>query len=136
MSLLIVSGAASEFLSTCIDLVFVTCFCLIAVRGYIHPLFQVGNGQKEQANIIATDIIRQENPIFVKSSETDNKFTASAKVPSGCHWKQMEKRLLLLTGNLEDGKGPVLQCYIKEESWVKLKKENILHLCRVLHVWH
>lgn len=104
-----------------------------AVVGYIDSLFPVGDGQKEQANIIATEVIRQEGNIFVKSRETDEKYTASVKVPSGCHWKQMNKRLFLMTGSLEDGKGPVLQCHIKEEIWVKLKTETILDLCRFVH---
>lgn len=107
---------------------------LIVVRGYIHPLFPVGNGQKEPANIIATKLIRQEKNIFVKSKETGDKFRALVEVPAGCHWKQMEKIVFLLTGNLESGKGPVLQCHIKEEIWVKLKKETILNLCRLVHV--
>lgn len=104
------------------------------VRGYIHPLFPVGNGQKEPANIIATELIRQEKNIFVKSKETGDKFRALVEVPAGCHWKQMEKIVFLLTGNLESGKGPVLQCHIKEEVWVKLKKETILNLCGLVHV--
>lgn len=113
---------------------FVTCCCLITVvRGYIHPMFPVENGLYEQANIVATEVIRQQSTIFVKRSEMNDEFTASVKVPNGCHWKQMEKRLFLLTGNLEDGKGPVIQCHIKEQIWVKLKKENIQHLCRVVH---
>lgn len=107
---------------------------LIVVRGYIHPLFPVGNGQKEPANIIATELIRQEKNIFVKSKETGDKFRALVEVPAGCHWKQMEKIVFLLTGNLESGKGPVLQCHIKEEVWVKLKKETILNLCGLVHV--
>lgn len=107
---------------------------LLVVRGYIHPLFSVGNGQKEPANIIATELIRQEKNIFVKSKETGDKFRALVEVPAGCHWKQMEKVVFLLTGNLESGKGPVLQCHIKEEIWVKLKKETILNLCGLVHV--
>ena len=69
----------------------------------------------------------------MKRSKTDDKFTGSIKVPGGCHWKEMEDRLFLLTGNLESGKGPVLQCYIKEEAWVNVPKENILHLCKVIY---
>ena len=38
-----------------------------------------------------------------------------------------------MTGSLEDEKGPVLQCHIKEEIWVKLKTETILDLCRFVH---
>jgi len=102
------------------------------VRGYIKTLFPVGDGQSEQANVIATEVIRQENYIFVKSSETDNKYTASIKVPGGCHWKETEDRLYLLTGNLESGRGPVLQCHIKETAWLKVLKEDILHLCSVV----
>lgn len=108
------------------------CKSEFAVRGYIHPMFPVGNGQNEQATIVATEVIRQENNIFVKRSETDDEFTASVKVPNGCHWKQMEKHLFLLTGELEAGKGPVLRCHIKEEIWVKLRKQNILDMCSML----
>jgi len=106
------------------------------VRGFIQSIFPVGNGEKEQAYIIAnddTDIIRQEHSIFIRSSEAGGMFGSSVKVPGGCHWKQMGRRRMLLTGNLEAGQGPVLQCHIEEEVWVKLKKENLLHLCRVIH---
>lgn len=109
-----------------------THFSVLVVRGYIKTLFPVGDGQSEQANVIATEVIRQENYIFVKSSETDNKYTASIKVPGGCHWKETEDRLYLLTGNLESGRGPVLQCHIKETAWLKVLKEDILHLCSVV----
>lgn len=102
------------------------------VRGYIKTLFPVGDGQTEQANVIATEVIRQENYIFVKSSKTDNEYTASINVPSGCHWKETEDRLYLLTGNLKSGRGPVLQCHIKETAWLKVLKEDILHLCSVV----
>ncbi len=106
-------------------------FPLLAVRGYIKTLFPVGNGESEQANVIATEVIRQKDNIFVKRSETDDEYTASIRVPGGCHWKQTESRLFLLTGNLESGKGPALQCHIKEEAWINLSKDSILHLCGI-----
>lgn len=102
------------------------------VRGYIKTLFPIGDGQSEQANVIATEVIRQENYIFVKSSQTTNEYTASISVPGGCHWKETEDRLYLLTGNLKSGRGPVLQCHIKETAWLKVLKEDILHLCSVV----
>ena len=107
-------------------------FSFLVVRGYIKTLFPVGDGLSEQANVIATEVIRQENYIFVKSSKTNNEYTASINVPSGCHWKETEDRLYLLTGNLKSGRGPVLQCHIKETAWLKVLKEDILHLCSVV----
>ncbi|XP_068675074.1 meteorin-like protein [Montipora foliosa] len=99
-----------------------------AVRGYIHPMFPVENGQSEQANIAATEIIRQKIQVFNKN-ETAGIYAASVKIPSGCHWEEMKEYLFILTGDLESGKGPVLKCHVKETIWLKLKKESILHLC-------
>lgn len=107
------------------------CFFLLAVRGYIKTLFPVGNGKTEQADVISTEVIREKYNIFEKRSGADDEFIASIKVPSGCHWNEAEDKLFLLTGNLESGKGPVLQCHTKEKAWLNLKKESILRLCNV-----
>lgn len=104
----------------------------LAVRGYIKTLFPVGNGETEQANIIATEVIRQRDNIFVKRDEIGDEYIASIKVPGGCHWKSNEDRLFLLTGNLESGRGPVLQCHITEEAWLNFPKDHILHLCSMV----
>lgn len=108
------------------------CKANFVVRGYIRNLIPVGNGRTQQADFEATEIIRQENEIFVKRDSDE--FYGSVNVPGGCHWRETEDQLLLLTGNLESGKGPALQCYIQEEDWVNIPKENILHFCKVVHV--
>lgn len=100
-----------------------------AVRGYVHPMFPVEKGKSEQANIIATEIIRQEKLIFTKN-ETSGIFTGSVKIPRGCHWKETENHLFILTGDLQSGRGPVLRCHVKEKIWLKIRRESILHLCR------
>ena len=107
-------------------------FSIIVVRGYIRRLIPVGNGLTEQADFEAKEIIRQEHEIFVKRDA--NKFAGSINVPGGCHWRETKNQLLLLTGNLMGGKGPALQCYIQEEAWVNIPKEDILHFCKVVHV--
>lgn len=107
-------------------------FSIIVVRGYIRRLIPVGNGLTEQADFEATEIIRQEHEIFVKRDA--NKFAGSINVPGGCHWRETKNQLLLLTGNLKGGKGPALQCYIQEDVWVNIPKEDILHFCKVVHV--
>lgn len=109
-------------------------FFVLAVRGYIEDVFPVENGQSEQANVIATEVIRQKDNIFVKRNEVDENYTASIKVPSGCNWKETENRLFLLTGNLKSGRGPVLQCHIKEEAWINVPKDNMLRLCSMYMV--
>lgn len=108
------------------------CEANFVVRGYIRRLIPVGNGLTEQADFEATEIIRQEHEIFVKRDA--NKFAGSINVPGGCHWRETKNQLLLLTGNLKGGKGPALQCYIQEEAWVNIPKEDILHFCKVVHV--
>lgn len=104
-------------------------FHLSAVRGYVHPMFPVERGKSEQANIIATEIIRQEKLIFNKN-EASGMFTGSVKIPRGCHWKETENHLFILTGDLQSGRGPVLRCHVKEKIWLKIRRESILTLCR------
>ena len=103
------------------------------VRGYINTTFPLGSGKAAQASVIATSVIRQRNSIFVKRRDNDKEFFTSMKVPIGCNWNKSKRQLFLLTGTVESGRGPVLSCHVKEEIWLQLKKDMILHFCRVLH---
>lgn len=93
-------------------------------------MYGLDDGRTSQADVVVTDLIRQRHEIFVKRSDKDSRLFGSMKFPSGCHWKESESRVFLLTGNIESGRGPVLMCHTQEEEWVKLEKDSILDMCK------
>lgn len=105
-----------------------------AIRGYINSSFAIPNTHGFiQADVVAKDLIQQRKHIFsAEISPKGKKYNRGlVRLPSGCSWGKGKRKLLLITGDIQSGKGAVMTCYTRDKEWLKIKKEYFKHLCNV-----